>query len=177
MTLHDNGPKLTASTDPIPEASESIANKFDATVGPTAPKNLNDTGIEPEVLVDLVLKMAITVPHFTADWAARRLCLPRGVVNECLDRLVDEKLVLIRGQAGLLDYRFAVTNQGQSQGDRLMQISGYVGPAPVPLEDYAQMLHLQIARFPKVSPEDVTAAISNIIMPMEDAEIAGLSVS
>jgi hypothetical protein len=177
MTLHDNGPKLTASADPIPEASESIANEFDATVGPEAPTSLNDTGIEPEVLVDLVLKMAITVPHFTTDWAARRLCLPRVVVSECLDRLVEEKLILIRGQAGPLDYRFAITSQGQSQGDRLMQISGYVGPAPVPLEAYVRMLELQITRFPKVSPEDVTAAISDMILPEEATQIAGLAVS
>jgi hypothetical protein len=98
-------------------------------------------------------------------------------VSELLDHLVEEKLILIRGQAGPLDYRFAVTNQGLSHGDRLMQISGYVGPAPVPLEAYVQMLELQIARFPKVSPDAVTAAISDLILPDQAAQIAGLAVS
>ena len=169
MTSRNHGPRLAASTDPIGEA--------DGIAGPKVPENLNETGMEPELLADLALKMANTVPHFTTEWAVERLCLPRSVVSELLDQLVEEKQIEIRGQAGLMDYRFAVTRQGQSRGDRLMEISAYVGPAPVSLEAYVRMLEAHLALFPKVSADDVTAAISELVLPEEAAQIAGLAAS
>ena len=177
MTFSDGGPNAASLTDPDGERPGPRMIEFDGLVGPEAPRNLSETGQEPELLADLVLKTANTVPHFTTDWAVERLCLPRSIVAELLENLVAEKQVEIRGQEGLMSYRFAVTNQGRSRGQRLMEVSGYVGPAPVSLEAYAGMLQWQLSRFPKVSVEDVTSAISELVLPEETTQVAGLAVS
>lgn len=145
--------------------------------GPEAPAGLDDVGIERDLLADLVLKMANMVPHFTTDWAIARLCLPRPIVAEVLDGLVEEKQIEIRGHVNPLSYRFGVTKAGHGRGDRLLEISSYVGPAPVSLEAYTEMLDWQLARFPEVTREDVTAAIRGLVLPEEIAEVAGLAVS
>jgi len=153
------------------------AGAFDPGVGPAAPENLEQIGIEPEMLADLALKMANLVPHFTTDWAVERLCLPRGLVNELLERLVDEKLIEVLGRVNPLSNRYGVTRQGHSRGDRLLEISAYVGPAPVSLEDYTRAIESQCARFPKVSDAEVAEAISELVLAEEAVQVAGLAVS
>lgn len=177
MTFADGGPDAATSTDSDAEGLSPRMIELDGLVGPEVPKNLSETGDDPELLADLVLKMANTVPHFTTDWAIERLCLPRSITSDLLEKLVAEKQLEIRGQEGLMGYRFAVTNQGRSRGARLMEISGYVGPAPVSLEAYSGMLQWHLSRFPKVSVEDVTTAISELVLPEEAAQVAGLAVS
>ncbi|MBV8676315.1 MAG: hypothetical protein JO355_03990, partial [Planctomycetaceae bacterium] len=54
-----------------------------------APKvlaDMHDAGVSPAVLSDLALKAAYTVPQFTTEWAARRLCLPLALVSELLEQ-------------------------------------------------------------------------------------------
>jgi hypothetical protein len=174
MTALNDGSRSAARIAPEREALEPVTGEID---GPQAPTDVTDTGIEPEILADLVLKMANTVPYFTTEWAVERLCLRPSIVSELLDQLVEEKQLEIRGQVGPMNYRFAVTGQGHRRGDQLMEISAYVGPAPVPLEAYVETLEWQFARFPKIAPEDVTAAISELVLPEEAAQIAGLAVS
>src|SRR5262245_30374351 len=49
---------------------------------PKAPTDPRDAGVSPAVLRDLALKSAYTVPQFTTEWAARRLCLTQALANE-----------------------------------------------------------------------------------------------
>jgi hypothetical protein len=177
MASPDDGAGWALSAPPEKERPEPVTCELDGTTGPKEPVHLSETGLEPEALADLALKMANMVPHFTTDWAVERLCLPRSIVSEILEQLVDEKQLEIRGHAGLMSYRYAITGQGHRRADRLMEISSYVGPAPVSLEAYVAMLEWHFARFPDVSAEDVTEAISDLVLPEEAAHIAGLAVS
>ncbi len=79
---------------------------------PLAPATLADTGIDTEVLRNLVLKLAYTVTQFTTDWAARKLCLPLKLVGELLEHLRREQSLDVLGQAGPFNSRFALTGRG-----------------------------------------------------------------
>ncbi len=96
--------------------------------GPEAPAGFDDVGIERDLLADLVLKMANMVPHFTTDWAIAWLGLPRSISHGLTGS--KRKADHIRGHVNPLSYRFGVTKAGHSRGDRLLEISSYVGPAP-----------------------------------------------
>jgi predicted ATPase with chaperone activity len=58
-----------------------------------------------------------------------------------------------------------------------MKSTGYIGPAPVSLEAYTEMLHLQLAQLPKASPAQVAEAIEELVLPEHVVEIAGLARS
>src|SRR5262249_40851520 len=60
---------------------------------------------------------------------------------------------------------------------RLLEVSGYVGPAPVSLAAYATFLDWQLARSARVTPDRVATALAGLVLTPEAARVAGLAVS
>jgi hypothetical protein len=158
---------------PIPSHLQWLGND----VAPQAPMTAEGTGTDPEVLADLMLKLAYRLPSFTAAKASHDLCLTSAIAGELLGRLKKDKLVENLGAAGPLDYRWAITEGGRERARRLFEICGYVGPAPVSLDAYTQTLEYQLARLPEPGPEAVSNAISDLVLPEESIQIAGLAGS
>jgi hypothetical protein len=144
---------------------------------PAAPNEPRATGLDPIVLGNLALKAAYTVPQFTAEWAARRLHLPQPLVTEVLEQHRVDHLLEVLGQAGPFGFRYAITGRGRERAARLMEISGYVGPAPVTLASYTAMIEWQLAQAPVATQEDVAAALAELVLDGDDALLAGLAAS
>jgi hypothetical protein len=144
---------------------------------PAALKDLRSTGLDPAVVAHLALKAAYTVPQFTTEWAARRLHLSQPVVGEVLEQLRSDSMLDILGASGPFGFRYAISGRGRERAARLMEISGYVGPAPVSLNDYTAVMEWQVGHLPEVRPEHVAEALSELILREEYALLAGLAVS
>ena len=144
---------------------------------PQSPTTAEDTGVAPEILSDLVLRLAFRYTSFTSEKASKDLHLPISVTTDLIQRLKKDKLVENLGAVGQFDYRYAITDAGRERARRLFEISGYVGPAPVSLEDYCTNLELQLASLPEVSPEDVSKAIAELVLSPETVEVASLAGS
>ena len=144
---------------------------------PKAPTDPGDAGISPATLRDLALKAAYTVPQFTTEWAARQLCLPQALVGELLEQMRNDQLLDILGSSGPFGFRYAISGRGRERAARLLEVSGYIGPAPVSLEAYTAMIEWQLARAPEVTREHVAASLSELVLPEEDALLAGLAAS
>src|SRR6185369_15050941 len=125
------------------------------TFAPQAPPEVEDTGVDREVLADLALKLSNTVTRLTTSWAAEQLRLPHGVVERIFWQLREDQFLEIIGQQTPYSYRYAITQRGREFARRLLEVSGYVGPAPVSLEQYTAMLDWQMAQFPTVTGEQV----------------------
>ncbi len=150
---------------------------YDGESVPKAPTDQRDAGISPATLRDLALKAAYSVLQFTTEWAARQLCLPQGVVAELLEQMRAEQLLETLGSSGPFGFRYAISGRGRERAARLLEVSGYIGPAPVTLEAYTAMIEWQLARFPEVTRADVAANLSELVLPDEDALLAGLAAS
>jgi predicted ATPase with chaperone activity len=144
---------------------------------PQAPAGPAEAGVDPAVLANLALRAAYTVPNFTSEWAARRLSLPLTLIGEVLEQLRADRLLDVLGQAGPFGYRYSISQNGRERAGRLLEVSGYVGPAPVSLEAYAAVLEWQSANAPPVLPEHVTAALSGLVLPGGAELTAGLAVA
>jgi predicted ATPase with chaperone activity len=144
---------------------------------PEVPKTIRESGVSADVLLDLLLKMAHTAATFTTDGAVKRLCLATPIVNDLLDQLKRDRLIEALGEAGRFSYRYAITTHGRERAERLMEICGYVGPAPVSLQNYTKFLEWQLARLPHATPQGVAKAISDLVLPSETIEVAGLAGS
>lgn len=160
------------------EDSQVAPNLLDieGVLAPSAPAKLEDFDVDPSVLTNLALKTAHTVPIFTTSWAVEKLCLPRTVVAELLDGLRADQLLEVLGQEGPFNYRFAITKSGREQAARLLEVSGYVGPAPVSLEKYSQMLKWQFDHLPDVEEERIKEALSVYVLPDHAVQVAGLAM-
>lgn len=157
--------------------SELREAEMSAPLLPEAPRSLEDTGLDPEPLLNLALKFAHTTPHFDTESAASHLRLPLSSVMALLEELKADKLIEVLGGAGPLTYRFRITQLGRERGEWLMAICGYVGPAPVSIQAYSTMFERQLAQLPRVSPHDVNEAISALVLPDQTVELAGLAAS
>jgi hypothetical protein len=145
-------------------------------LAPQAPQT-ESTGVSLDVLKDLALKLAYTVPHLTTKGAVQELHLPQPVVADLLEQLRLDRLVEVLGQEAPFDYRFAITLLGRERAARLFEVSGYVGPAPVSLEAYTALLEWQLADRPPVTPGRVSAALAGMVLRPQIQHLAGLAAS
>ena len=115
--------------------------------------------------------------RFNGEWISEQLHLPPTLVRHLLAKLSHEGLTEQQWEAGPGDYHYRITAEGRGHASRLLEVCGYVGPAPVSLEAYAAMLRWQFANTPPARPEHVVAALSGMILPEKSAKLAGLAVS
>jgi hypothetical protein len=144
---------------------------------PEAPPDLESTGVATSVLSNLALKLANTTPQFTTDWAARELKLPLQLVEQLYWQLKQDKLMEVLGQVGTFNYRYATTERGREFGRRLLEISGYVGPAPVSLSAYTRMLRWCSERHPPVELAGVRQALAELVIPEHAVRVAALAAA
>ena len=86
---------------------------------------------------------------------------------ELLELLRSEQLLEILGSSGPFGYRYAISGRGRERAGRLLEISGYVGPAPVSLAAYTAMIEWQLAQAPVVTPDHVAGSLSELVLPEE----------
>jgi hypothetical protein len=146
-------------------------------VAPKPPQELAAVKHEERDLADLLVKAAYTVPRFTTDSVCKHLHLPVPLADQLLEKLCYEGHMEQLWQTSKANAHYKITEQGREQAERLLEVCGYIGPAPVRLESYAAMLRWQFANTRPVQPEHINAALAGLILPPKAAQLAGLAVS
>ena len=134
-------------------------------MGPPTPEELAETGVHEAFLCDLTLKHVAMLPEPTTISVADRLHLPRALTEELLYHLYREKLIEMRLQSAVGATRYAMLDHGWERVARLQTQSGYLGPAPVSLDDYAHMMRLQAVPSRAATMENVRAAFTDLVLP------------
>jgi hypothetical protein len=127
---------------------------------PAPPKTVEETQLDFGFLTDLALKTVYADANCTTVRAAERLCLSGPMTETLLQHLYQEKLIEIRGQVSFQNYRYAMLERGRQRADRLLDLNGYIGPAPVSLQAYTDMVSQQRQDRGPVSPESLQEALS-----------------
>jgi predicted ATPase with chaperone activity len=151
---------------------------------PTAPENLKEAGLTLGFLNDLIMRTLYTRGVMLGLDLARFLCLPFKVIEESLTFLKDEKCLEINGGdlIGRISYRFSLTELGRHRAQDAMKLCAYVGPAPVPLEDYIEQTYRQAVTGISCTPEALRAPFGHLVITEElfnaigPAVISGRSV-
>jgi hypothetical protein len=134
-------------------------------MGPPVPEELADTGIAEGFLCDLALKHVAMMPEPTTMAVAERLCLPRTLAEDILQKLYREKLIEVKVQTSVGSTRYAMLDHGWDRVQRLITVCGYTGPAPVSLPDYAHMMRLQSIPSESATMETARAAFHDLVLP------------
>jgi len=108
---------------------------------------MEDTGLSPLWLQDLVLKILYFEGYLTGFKIAENVALPfTGIVDQILEALKREKLIEVRtSQMGLGEgaYVYAITGAGIARAREALDRSQYAGPAPVPVQVYNESIRRQ----------------------------------
>jgi hypothetical protein len=119
-------------------------------VPPAPPATVADSGLHPDTLAQLLLKTLVG-GESSGSGLADKMRLPYSVLDALIQHARIEKLVEVRGTsgAGNAGYRYALTDMGRDRAMQYMDVSRYVGPAPVPLAQYnAYVRACMAARMP-----------------------------
>ena len=107
------------------------------------PVSLEATGLAPEMLADLVLKHLLRGGALTSAALGERLGLVGPVVEPIVQFLRHEGRIQLQARASFdNEVRLSLTERGRQGAHDALHRSGYIGPAPVPLESYTRALHV-----------------------------------
>jgi predicted ATPase with chaperone activity len=97
---------------------------------------------------------------------ARLLCLPFKIIEEGLRFLKDEKCIEVNGGdlIGRVSYRFTLTELGRRRAQDSMKQCAYIGPAPVPLEDYVEQTYRQAVTGISPNPDALRASFGHLVI-------------
>src|SRR6516165_12021919 len=136
---------------------------------PIAPESLKEAGLTAGFVNDMILRSLYVRGGMVGRDLAQYLCLPFKVIRDCVKFLKDEKCIEVAGGdlVGEVSYRYNLTDMGRSRANQAMQQCAYVGPAPVPLEDYVEQTYRQAVTGISCSPEPLRAAFSHLVLREE----------
>ena len=125
--------------------SKSAVSPAKVVPAPRSPSTLAECGLQLGQIADLVLKQLYLHGTLLGGDIARATRLPFSIVDEALRILREQKCIEVASGdlVGRVSYRFALTELGRARARELFEHCRYVGPAPVPIEQYIQQCHLQ----------------------------------
>ena len=140
-----------------------------ATEAPSAPDSLRESGLSLSFINDLTMRVLYTKGTMLGIDLARFICLPFKVLEEALKFLKDEKCIEVNGGdlIGRVSYRFNLTELGRKRAIEAMKQCQYVGPAPVPIEDYVEQTYRQAVTGINCTPEPLRASFSHLVIKEE----------
>jgi len=132
---------------------------------PPPPAAIEETGLHPDSLSQLLLK-TLVAGESSGTGLADKLRLPYSVLDALIQHARVEKLVEVRGAsgAGNAGYRYALTDLGRDRAGQFLEVSRYIGPAPVPLGQYNAYVRACMAARPYVDRERLSMGFENLIV-------------
>lgn len=134
----------------------------DDTFWPTQPNDLDETGLSESFIEGLVLKTILVGGTVSGRNTAERVGLSFRVIEPMLDILRTRKLLTHVRPAAFNDYYYSLTESGQRRAQGHMKQCSYVGPAPVPLEDYVLSVEAQAAGLDPIDRDQLQEALNKI---------------
>jgi predicted ATPase with chaperone activity len=134
---------------------------------PGAPDSLKEAGLSLSFMNEMILRTLIVRGSMLGLDLARLLCLPFKVIEEPLQFLKQEKCIEVSAGdlIGQVSYKFTLTELGRSRARDALQTCKYIGPAPVPLEDYVEQAYRQAVTGISVSPDTLKGHFSHLVLP------------
>ncbi|NEV63021.1 AAA family ATPase [Thiorhodococcus minor] len=142
------------------------------------PAVLPETGLSEAFLADLVSKHLAQSGTLDLSMLASRMGMSGGLIEEILGFLRRSGRVEVAGAvAGSVFLRFSLTERGRLAAENALLRDGYVGPAPVLLEDYARIVRFQSGARRRLFRDTVRAAFADTVISSDLLDRLGPGVN
>ena len=165
---------MSVSVRPMPET----ATLAESPMAPARPTCLGEVGLTPDSVAALLLKWLYAGEASGTD-LADRVRLPYALLERIIEHTRVERLVEVRSASGMgtAGYRYGLTDGGRDRARQCFDACGYVGPAPVPLDQYlSYMGRLSATRIP-VDHERVTTGLFPLVLSPQMIDQLGPAIS
>ncbi len=150
-----------------------------ATAFPPEPSSIQEMGLSKALLTRLVVKAMYVMGELTEASLGQQLTLPYSIVKQILTSLCKDKYCEIKGPAdgvGIM-FRYVLTDLGLVRAQEYMDTSHYVGPAPVTLAQFRNMVDRQSAlKWPFTRPM-LETALQHLILTRQVCDQLGGAVN
>jgi energy-coupling factor transporter ATP-binding protein EcfA2 len=143
---------------------------------PQEPADIESTGIADTDLLALFMKLMFSARMEKIGQISDGIKLPQHVVMDLANVAIERQLIYTLGAMSsdsVLDMRYAMTDEGKRWTLEVLQRSGYVGPAPVPLAEFIDRVNMQKPTNERVTLDNVHEAIKHLTMDETIVEQAG----
>ena len=149
------------------------------TPAPPAPQSMAEAGLSDSQVLTLLLKTLYQQGALTGHELAEKVALPFVILDDVLLTASQRHFVEVLSATGhsRSGYRFELTDEGRARAQSALAASRYVGPAPVPLEQFWSWVRRQSVKNTRVSREVLRAAFSDLVLPTEVMDALGPAVN
>ena len=144
-----------------------------------APTTIAETGVPEEMLVQLLVRTLFTQGELTERTAGEIMKLPYGVMKELFTLIQKEKYCEVKGHGESLGVllRYVLTDAGRERAKGYMELCRYVGPAPVSLQAYIEMVKNQPVNGLTIDRRTVTNATEHLVLTPGTVDQLGEAVN
>lgn len=145
---------------------------------PAPPSTIAETGLQPDVLAQLMLKTLIASEN-SGTQLSEQMRVPYSVLDALVQHARAEKLIEVRGASGTgtAGYRYALTDLGRDRALQFLDINRYVGPAPVPLAQYNAYVRACMAARAPVDRDCLSRGFEQLVVTNEMYDLLGPAVN
>jgi predicted ATPase with chaperone activity len=130
---------------------------------PLIPDTIEGLGIPRAIVSDLVLRYLWLHGSATLGSLHDTLKLSFPVLETLFHQFRQQHLLEVKGMQGN-DYSFMLTNAGRALATARNEVCQYVGPTPVSLQQYTQVVKAQVAQI-RLSRESLRRAFQDLVLP------------
>lgn len=176
-SLGNPPPAQVAPPAPRPRTNQLPAPPRPPEYFPFEAKNFAEAGLDAGQIQALILRHLLGTRAETGRNIAEAVRLPLAMVREVLDQAKDKKLVNYRGTTVMGDFVTELTEAGRDTALDSKKLTSYVGPAPVPWDQYVEALRHQDIAGLSPGPEDLARAFGDLQMSEDLLDRIGPAVS
>jgi len=158
--------------------AESFAVKASGPSPLVPPTSIEETGLHPDTLAQLLLK-TLVAGESSGTGLADKLRVPYTVLDALIQHSRVEKLLEVRGAGGTgaAGYRYALTDLGRDRAMQFFDICRYVGPAPVPLAQYNAYTRACMDARPYLDRKTLSGGFEHLVVGTEMLDQLGPAVN
>ena len=146
---------------------------------PLAPSTLEQTGLNADLVQQLVMKTLYFGGELAGTELAKRLGLSFSVFEPSLEFLKNQRWCEISGGSifGGASYRYRITDAGRSRAALSLEQNQYVGIAPVPLGQYRTWVEKQSIRNVHVTKQVIRDGFQRMVLSDAIHDVLGPAIN
>jgi hypothetical protein len=163
----------------VPQMQVDIAEAVNARPVPPVPDTLEETGLNPATVEQLLLKTLYFRGELIGRELAKAVGLSFSLIEEMLEGGKRTQVVQMKRSVGMgnVSGYYSLTEAGRVRAREYLEVNQYVGPAPVPLWQYEQMTRCQRQSEGWLTPQALAHAYRKLILSPEILQQIGPAVS
>ncbi|HYP14681.1 MAG TPA: hypothetical protein VEQ63_12210 [Bryobacteraceae bacterium] len=148
-------------------------------VVPPVPESLEETGLPATFIEQLLLRTLYVRGEMVGRELARAVALRFSLIDPFLETFKRQQVVQVKRSSGIgnVSSYFSLSELGRQQARECMDTNQYVGPAPVPLEQYSYIVRRQKPPEGWLTKERLHQAYKRMVLTDDILDQVGPAVS